>query len=218
MDTTVGTTSTDPGDLAMDILARHAQPGSATDVQIPQLTSRLLKTLAPVNSVAPRVSGTVKVGETVSCNPGTWTKSPTGVTFTWYRGASTVIGRAATLKLTPALVSQSIHCAVKATNGFGSTTVTSAASKVAIGVLTNLSLPMIVGSVRVGAYIAATSGNWKPLPTKYKFVWKRGNTVVGTGIGYRVKGADRGKKLTVTVTVSTAGYTGTATSKPRSVR
>jgi hypothetical protein len=221
MHATVGSTSKDPGDIAMDILVRHAEPGATNDAEhaaIPGLVSRLLATLAPVAASSPAVSGTVAVGQTVACSPGVWNKSPNGFTYTWYRGASTVIARTYALRLTPALVSQTIRCAVTATNSHGSTTVSSAARKVAVGTLTNIGLPRIVGSARVGGYLAATSGAWSQLPNQAKYVWKRGNTVVGTGIGYRVKQADRGKKLVVVVTVTRPGYTGTATSKPRTVR
>ena len=214
---TVANGSTDPGDLAIDILARHAQPGGATDSQISSLVTRLLATLSPVASMAPSMSGAVKVGQVVTCTPGQWTKSPTKFAYTWTVGTSTV-ARASRLTLRKEWVNKSLRCAVDATNSFGTTTVKTAAARIGVGTLTNLALPTIVGRARVGSYLAATSGNWKPQPTGAKYVWKRGNTIVGTGIGYRVKSADRGKQLVVVVTVTSPGYVGTATSKPRTVR
>lgn len=40
---------------------------------------------APVNTVAPVVSGTAAVGSTLSCTTGTWTNSPTSYTYQWQR-------------------------------------------------------------------------------------------------------------------------------------
>lgn len=39
----------------------------------------------PVNSLAPAVSGTTNVGETLTTTNGNWTNSPTSYAYTWYR-------------------------------------------------------------------------------------------------------------------------------------
>ena len=220
---TVGPKTTDPGLIAMDVLTRHAQPGGATDSAITPLINRLKATLAPVNSIAPKVTGIAKVGQTVTCNGGTWKKSPTGYTYAWYNGASTPVSRQQTLTLSPTQLGKSMRCTVTATNAFGTSTATSATVKVGVGTLANTELPTIVGTARVGRTLAAISGKWNLTPTSAKYVWKRGTTVVGTGITYTVKKADRGKRLTVVVTASHAvdgrtAYVGTATSKSRTVR
>lgn len=41
----------------------------------------------PVNTVAPAVTGTAQVGQTLSCTTGTWDNSPSGYTYQWQRRA-----------------------------------------------------------------------------------------------------------------------------------
>jgi|694.fasta_scaffold46474_4 hypothetical protein len=83
--------------------------------------------VAPVNTVAPAITGTAQEGETVTCSTGTWTGTPT-ITFAyqWKRNGSN-IGSAtnSTYVLVTADVSQSITCQVTATNGSGSASATS---------------------------------------------------------------------------------------------
>ena len=76
----------------------------------------------PVNTAAPKITGTAQEGQTVTCSTGTWTGTPT-ITFAyqWKRNGSN-IGSAtnSTYTLVTADVSQSITCQVTATNGVGS--------------------------------------------------------------------------------------------------
>jgi hypothetical protein len=82
---------------------------------------------APVNTVAPAITGTAQEGQTVTCSTGTWTGTPT-ITFAyqWKRNGSN-IGSAtnSTYTLVTADVSQSITCQVTATNPVGSANATS---------------------------------------------------------------------------------------------
>ena len=73
---------------------------------------------APVNTVAPAITGTAQEGQTLSCSTGTWTgTAPITYTYQWYRGAS-AIGSAtnSTYTLVTADVGQNIKCTVTATN------------------------------------------------------------------------------------------------------
>lgn len=83
--------------------------------------------VAPVNTVAPAITGTAQEGETVTCSTGTWTGTPTiTYAYQWKRNGSN-IGSAtnSTYVLVTADVSQSITCQVTATNGSGSASATS---------------------------------------------------------------------------------------------
>ena len=78
---------------------------------------------APINTVAPAITGTATEGQVVTCSTGTWTGAPTiTYTYQWKRNGSN-IGSAtnSTYTLVTADVSQSITCEVTATNGIGST-------------------------------------------------------------------------------------------------
>jgi hypothetical protein len=75
---------------------------------------------APVNTVAPAITGTAQEGQTLTCSTGTWSGSPT-YTYQWKRNGSN-IGSAtnSTYLLVTADVGQSILCTVTATNALGS--------------------------------------------------------------------------------------------------
>jgi glucose/arabinose dehydrogenase/PKD repeat protein len=46
---------------------------------------------APANTVRPTISGTLRVGSTVTGTPGTWTGNPTGFTYHWQNCAPTYV-------------------------------------------------------------------------------------------------------------------------------
>jgi len=74
---------------------------------------------APVNTVAPVVSGTATVRQTLSTTNGTWTGIPTPTfTYQWFRSPSTSISGAtsSTYTLVDADVSNTIFCRVTGTN------------------------------------------------------------------------------------------------------
>jgi hypothetical protein len=77
---------------------------------------------APVNTIAPVISGTATIGQTLSSTTGTWT-SDTGVTgylYQWYRGATLITGATNnTYVLVLADVAFDITCQVAATDTDG---------------------------------------------------------------------------------------------------
>lgn len=75
---------------------------------------------APINTVAPALSGTAQEGQTLTCSTGTWSGSPT-YAYQWKRNGNN-IGSAtnSTYTLVTADVGQSIKCTVTATNFSGS--------------------------------------------------------------------------------------------------
>jgi hypothetical protein len=83
--------------------------------------------VAPVNTVAPAITGTAQEGETVTCSTGTWTGTPTiTYAYQWKRNGSNIgSATSSTYVLVTADVSQSITCQVTATNGSGSASATS---------------------------------------------------------------------------------------------
>lgn len=80
---------------------------------------------APINTVAPVVSGTPTVGQQLTTTDGTWDADPavTGYTYQWYRAPSTAITGATndTYTLVAADFEANIFCRVTATNDVGST-------------------------------------------------------------------------------------------------
>ena len=74
----------------------------------------------PVNTVAPSVSGTAVVGQTLTTTNGTWTNTPSGYTYQWYRGVTPIGTNSSTYVLVQADAGQNIKCNVTATNSAGS--------------------------------------------------------------------------------------------------
>lgn len=81
---------------------------------------------APVNSVAPAITGTTTTGNTLTCSQGTWTNAPSRTTtyaFQWKRGGVAISGAtAATYVLAVADEGTAVTCEVTATNPTGATT------------------------------------------------------------------------------------------------
>lgn len=79
-------------------------------------------TPAPANSVAPAISGSPVVGQTLTVSNGTWSGSPT-YAYQWKRSGTPISGATTTTyTLVSADVGATITCAVTATNAGGSTT------------------------------------------------------------------------------------------------
>lgn len=80
----------------------------------------------PVNTVAPVISGTAVVGQTLSTTNGTWSNSPT-YSYQWKRGATNIGTNSSTYTLVQADAgnTSNITCVVTATNTGGSANATS---------------------------------------------------------------------------------------------
>lgn len=82
--------------------------------------------VGPVNTVAPVISGTPTVGQTLSTTNGTWTGSPSGYTYQWNRDGVAISGAtASTYVLVGGDATKTVTCTVTATNAGGSTAATS---------------------------------------------------------------------------------------------
>lgn len=66
---------------------------SVTVTQTSALTAKIAAGLAPVATKKPYITGTLKVGYTLTCNKGTWTSSPTSYKYQWYRGTTALTGK-----------------------------------------------------------------------------------------------------------------------------
>ena len=96
------------------------------------ITAGVAGDVAPVNTVAPAVTGTGTVGQNLTTTNGTWTGSPTSFQYQWYRGGSPIAGAVnAVYALVGADSGNSVSCRVTAVNAAGETSANSNAIAVA---------------------------------------------------------------------------------------
>ncbi|KQW43086.1 hypothetical protein ASC77_22635 [Nocardioides sp. Root1257] len=173
---------------------------------------------ALASSVAPTVSGSPRVGSTLTAAPGSWTPTPDSFAFQWLR-AGTPIGGATTASYAPVAtdVGQTLSVRVTAVKaGFTSGTATSGpTAAVGLGTLVR-GTPTVAGKAQVGARLTVKPGTWRPAGVTLRLQWLRNGKPINkaTRSTYAVTRADQGKRISVRVTGSRAGYaTATATSK-----
>lgn len=168
---------------------------------------------APVNSVAPVISGTQTVGQTLTSTTGTWTGIPAPTfTYQWYRGASLISGATSStyvLVQADAGNTTAIKCVVTATNSAG---VVSADSNTLTGILdanaaAYLTATGITGTTQRNAINTLniglkSDGLWSKMKAVYPFVTDNRNLLSYTddfGNGYWSK-----NNATVTTNTTTA--------------
>jgi hypothetical protein len=161
---------------------------------------------------APTVSGTAKVGATLTATPGSWSPTPVSFSYQWKRGGSTIAGAtAATYKLTNDDAGRTITVTVVGTkSGYQSASRTSAATATVTGGTLTASTPTIAGTARVGETLTGSAGAWGPGTVKLTYYWKRNGTVIASGEGlsaYTLVAADRGAAMSLTVRGDKTGFT-----------
>jgi hypothetical protein len=165
----------------------------------------------PVTAQAgPTVSGAARVGSTLTASPGTWSPSTATVRYQWYRSGQAIAGATgATYTLQAADLGATIWVSVTASApGHTSVTVTSPAlAKVAPGTLT-AHRPRIAGKHKVGRRVHAVSGPWTQTAVTVTYRWYRSGHLIhgATKAGYKLRAADRHRRISVKVVAKAAGY------------
>ncbi|GAB4012650.1 carboxypeptidase regulatory-like domain-containing protein [Nocardioides ultimimeridianus] len=169
-------------------------------------------------TAAPGITGTARVGATLTGSTGTWAPAPDGFAYRWLADGTAIAGATGTTYVpTAAEAGKAITFEVTASKvGFTDAVATSAAtSAVAEGTITNTVLPKVTGTAKVGSTLTASSGTWSVTGLTLAHQWTRdGSPIAGaTGATYVLKAADAGTSVAVRVTASRTGYaSSTATS------
>jgi hypothetical protein len=118
-----------------DIALASQVPGLGTF-----LTNVFTQTPAPVNTAAPSISGTAGVGQTLTCDAGTWTQSP-ALAYQWNRDGSAIAGATSpTFAAMNADGGHALSCKITATDASGSASATSAPVTVAQLTVNNVAM------------------------------------------------------------------------------
>ena len=192
--------------ISVTVTATHAEYASKS-------VTTASRTVAPGTFTAPvpRISGTAKVGRTLTASRGTWSPTPSTVTYIWKAG-STVLKSGASSSLTvPASArGKRITVTVRGSRtGWTTLQKTSAATAIVVPGTFSAPTPTISGTFRVGGTIKAVRGTWTPSPSSVKYVWRINGVLYKTTSGAKitVPAKARHKTITVTVVGSRAGYT-----------
>jgi beta-glucosidase-like glycosyl hydrolase len=160
-------------------------------------------------TAAVRVSGTARVGVKLSAGIVHWNAPGVTTAYQWLRGGKAIEGATApayTLKAADKGKRVSLRVTGAAAGLGRASAVTAATAKVKAGVL-KASKPKIKGSAAVGAKLKATLRVLKPKASA-KYVWYADGKVVAKSAKptYKVTADDAGKKISVKVTLTRAGY------------
>jgi hypothetical protein len=157
---------------------------NAAGTSVPSAASNSINTYyAPVNTVAPVVSGGNTYGNTLSTTTGTWNGLPTpGYSYQWQRGGSNISSATnSTYTLAQADVGYTISCVVTATNAAGSNSANSNSTATVVATLPGT--PTSVLAVNAGSYYGApaatvswtTPDNGGSDIINYRIVWSGGS-------------------------------------------
>lgn len=172
----------------------------------------------PLVAGNPVISGTPKVGDTLTANPGTW--APDGVTFTyqWKSNGAPIPGAtASTYVLTGAEANDTVVVVVTGSApGFTSVDKVSPGVTITPGTITP-GTPTITGTAEIGATLATIPGTWAPSPVSLAYQWLSDGVPIpgATESTHLITFFDAGHSLSVKVTGTKTGYTTvSATSAP----
>jgi hypothetical protein len=100
---------TDPGPAEMGAILQELAGEEGEDL------------LPPVNTIIPQLGGSIAVGDTMTCDTGTWSNAPSSYHYAWKHAGSVTIGAdEPTLLLVAGDVGHMIACRVTALNDSGS--------------------------------------------------------------------------------------------------
>ncbi|WEK13392.1 MAG: glycosyl hydrolase 53 family protein [Candidatus Microbacterium phytovorans] len=155
---------------------------------------------------APVISGTARVGQTLTASAGEFTPAVDHVDYQWLRDGVAIDGAtASTYTVVAADRGASLTVAVTASRA-GFTSATAISTAVAVPRALTVGTPKISGSAVVGGKLTA-SVSVSPTATKAYQWYADGKAVSGAkSATYTVKRADAGKKLTVRITLTRSGY------------
>lgn len=163
-----------------------------------------------------RITGVPRVGQTLVVNKPAVSPASARIGYQWYRNGVVIPGATGSkYKVASGDLGKSFRVRLTgALHGYTSASSTSpATARVTPAIKIRVTKqPQLSGKLKVGRKLTVTSGTWSPGASTIKFQWKRNGVSIkgATGRSYKLKDADRGKKITVIGSVSKTGYVSTS--------
>ena len=178
-------------------------------------------------TVLPVISGTARVGSTISTSDGTWIGTPDSITYQWQSSSDgniwSLIAGATNSSYTLAPTDAGLYIRAQvfgnktvSSTAYKYTAVTAATGQVPALTVLNTSQPTITGSWTVGSTLSATTGSWSSTGT-ISYQWQSSsnastwtNISGATSSTYLLLSAQNGLNIRVQVQNSTTGGDGLA--------
>lgn len=137
------------------------------------LTAGWSTEVPPSNAVAPAITGTIDIGETITCSTGSWTGSPTGFAYAWFVDGvhDAGLGAANSIVIPHTLSLTTVKCRVTATNAYGSNAAYSNEVEIPLSPPVNTVTPTLSGLAAIGETLTCGTGTWAHTPTSYAYAW-----------------------------------------------
>lgn len=191
--------------IAVSVTARASGYTTVT-LKTASLTIERPMAVTPV----PTVTGTGRVGQTLTATTAKWWPGGVTLKYQWKRNSAPISGATGSkYTLVTADAGASITVAVSGTkSGYTAVTKTSAA-RVVEKLLTATPVPSVSGQGRVGQKLSAAAGSWSPAKVTLTYRWMRNGVAIAgaTASTYTLTTSDAGRSITVQVTGSKSGYT-----------
>ena len=158
----------------------------------------------PLNTVAPEITGTPAVGETLTCAAGEWSGAPApAYSYQWLLEGAKIPGATSeTYAVTLADRGLSLACEVTASNREGTRSATSPSVHVLGSRPSDIEAPQVSGVAAVGEQLTCDRGIWSgEPPPNFSYRWLRDGAIIlpSTTATYTVELADQGHVLSCQV-------------------
>lgn len=169
----------------------------------------------------PSITGTAKVGKTLTVRRGTWSPTPSSYTQQWTRDRKPIPGATATTyRLTAADKGKRVAVEVEARRAhYWDTRALATSMLVKPGTMTTVT-PKVIGTAKVGKTLTVRRGTWSPSGVTFTQQWYRNAYPIrgATGTTRKLSTLDRGARMHVKVTARKSGYTTTSRLSPQTAK